>query len=100
MDFMEQRIQPLLKEAGKTSIDAKVYYILPCILRYMGTSPSLFTILTKENLVDRQSRFEFCWRWNWLVVTVFQFIAGCLPERGRKRREKIRERKNVQTTPS
>ena len=24
MDFMDQRIQPLLVEAGKTSIDAKV----------------------------------------------------------------------------
>ena len=28
MDFMDQRIQPLLVEAGKTSIDAKVFDIL------------------------------------------------------------------------
>ena len=30
--------------------------------------------------------------------TVFQSISGRLPERGRKKREKIDERKNVQTT--
>ena len=32
--------------------------------------------------------------------TVFQFISGRLPERGRKKREKIEESKNVQTTPT
>ena len=31
--------------------------------------------------------------------TVFQSISGRLPKRGRKRREKIEESKNVQTTP-
>ena len=31
--------------------------------------------------------------------TVFQSISGRLPERGRKRREKIEESKTVQTTP-
>ena len=42
----------------------------------------------------------------WLVVlglrpfeTVFQSILGRLPEKGRKKREMIDERKNVQTTP-
>ena len=32
--------------------------------------------------------------------TVFQSISGRLPERGRKRRERIEENKNVQTTPT
>ena len=32
--------------------------------------------------------------------TVFQFISGRLPKSGRKRREKIDESKNVQTTPT
>ena len=32
--------------------------------------------------------------------TVFQSISGRLPERGRKRRERIDESKNVQTTPT
>ena len=32
--------------------------------------------------------------------TVFQSISGRLPERGRKRRERIEESKNVQTTPT
>ena len=32
--------------------------------------------------------------------TVFQSISGRLPERGRKKREMIDERKNVQTTPT
>ena len=41
----------------------------------------------------------------WLVVlgpfeTVFQSISRHLPERGRKRKEKIDESKNVQTTPA
>ena len=43
----------------------------------------------------------------WLVVgvkrqfeTVFQSILGHLPKRGRKRRERIEESKNVQTTPT
>ena len=42
----------------------------------------------------------------WLVwakrpfETVFQSISGRLPERGRKKREVIDERKNVQTTPT
>ena len=31
--------------------------------------------------------------------TVFQSVSGRLPERGRKRRERIEETKNVQTTP-
>ena len=35
----------------------------------------------------------------WLVAkTVFQSISDRLPERGRKRREKIEEKENVQTT--
>ena len=46
MDFMEQRIQPLLKEAGKTSIDAKVYYMLPCILTLLHSErPKLYRVL-------------------------------------------------------
>ena len=42
----------------------------------------------------------------WLVFgfsgpeTIFQSTSGCLPERERKRREKIEESKNVQTTPT
>ena len=32
--------------------------------------------------------------------TVFQSVSGRLPERGRKKREMINERKNVQTTPT
>ena len=43
---------------------------------------------------------------SWLVVwglgpfeTVFQSISGRLPERGRKKREMIDERKNIQTNP-
>ena len=32
--------------------------------------------------------------------TLFQSISGLLPERGRKKREMIDERKNVQTTPT
>ena len=32
--------------------------------------------------------------------TVFQSISGRLPERGRKRKERIDENKNVQTTPT
>ena len=39
----------------------------------------------------------------WLVgwfETVFQSISGRLPERGRKRRERIDERKNVQPPPA
>ena len=46
------------------------------------------------------------WLVGWLVVfglrpfeTVFQSISGHLPKRGRKRRERIEESKNVQTTP-
>ena len=42
----------------------------------------------------------------WLVVlgltafeTIFQSISGRLPERGRKKKEMIDERKNVQTYP-
>ena len=31
--------------------------------------------------------------------TMFQYILGRLPERGRKKREMIDERKNVQTYP-
>ena len=31
--------------------------------------------------------------------TVFQSISGCLPERGRKKREMIDESENVQITP-
>ena len=34
-----------------------------------------------------------------IFKTVFQSILGRLPERGRKNREMIDERKNVQTTP-
>ena len=44
---------------------------------------------------------------SWLVgcfglnfETVFQSISGRLPERGRKKREMIDKRKNVQTTPT
>ena len=43
----------------------------------------------------------------WLVVlslaafeAIFQSISGRLPERGRKRRERIQESKHVQTTPT
>ena len=47
-------------------------------------------------------------RFGWLVVlgltailvTVFQSIAGRLPKRGRKRKERIDESKNVHTIPS
>ena len=46
-------------------------------------------------------------RYSWLVglvyrpfETVFQSISGCLQKRGRKRRERIDESKNVQTTPT
>ena len=35
-----------------------------------------------------------------LFETVFQSISGRLPERGRKKREMIDKRKNVQTTPT
>ena len=39
--------------------------------------------------------------WVWRPFeTVFQPISGHLPERGRKRRERIEESKNVQTTPT
>ena len=48
-------------------------------------------------------RFKlFCWLF-WAqqpFETVFQSISGSLPERGRKKREMIVERKNVQTTPT
>ena len=37
------------------------------------------------------------WAW-WPFETVFQYISGRLPETGRKKREMIDERKNVQTT--
>ena len=54
-----------------------------------------YTLIAIKNLVG------------WLVVlgltafeTVFQSISGRLPERGRKKREVIDERKNVQTTPT
>ena len=45
------------------------------------------------------------WFWvGWLVgcfgLSVFQSISGLLPQRGRKRRERIDESKNVQTTPN
>ena len=35
----------------------------------------------------------------WPFETVFQSISGRLPERGRKRRERIEASKNVKTTP-
>ena len=54
--------------------------------------------------------YIFCilkgWLVGWLVLdltafeTVFQSIAGRLPKRGRKRKERIDESKNVQTTPT
>ena len=40
-----------------------------------------------------------CFGFNSPFETVFQSISGHLPERGRKKREVIDERKNVQTTP-
>ena len=40
-----------------------------------------------------------CFGFKGLFETVFQSMSGRLPERGRKRREKIEESKNVQTTP-
>ena len=56
------------------------------------------------NSAARASHFELV---GWLVVlglrpfeTVFQSISGRLPKRGRKRRERIEESKNVQTTPT
>ena len=40
-----------------------------------------------------------CFGLNDPLRPVFQSISGRLPERGRKKRELIDERKNVQTTP-
>ena len=70
--------------------------------------PPFVTALGEIGL-DRTER-EFTWElhdFGWLVVlglrpfeTVFQSISGRLPERGRKKREMIDERKNVRTTPS
>ena len=36
----------------------------------------------------------------WPFETVFQSISGCLPKRGRKRRERTDENKNVHSTPT
>ena len=56
------------------------------------------------SMFSRSSRYREV---DWLVVlglrpfeTVFQSISGRLPKRGRKRKERIDESKNVQTTPT
>ena len=41
-----------------------------------------------------------CFGFEWPFETVFRSILGRLPKRGRKKREIIDERKNVQTTPT
>ena len=55
-----------------------------------------------NNFVPLQNAYNR-WLVGWLAVlgfqTVFQSISGRLPERGRKKRETIDERKNVQATP-
>ena len=49
---------------------------------------------------------KFLYDIGWLILverpfeTIFQSISGRLPRTGRKNREKIDERKNVQTTPA
>ena len=64
----------------------------------IGEETSDFVLKTK-NLV-----FKMLVGWLFGVyrpfVTVFQSISGRLPERGRKKRERIEEYKNVQTTPT
>ena len=60
-----------------------------------------------QGRLDVCSYFSGLWLVGWLVVfglapfeTVFKSISGRLPERGRKRRERTEESKNVQTTPT
>ena len=61
---------------------------------------SLFVICLNKNTVIVPD----CWLFVVLGLTpfetIFQSISGRLPKRGRKKREVIDERKNVQTTPS
>ena len=62
----------------------------PTIWITVGQGPTALTVGWGACLIRAKRPFE----------TVFQSISGRLPERGRKKREMIDERKNVQTTPT
>ena len=64
------------------------------------------SLLTFEMMTSRRQSIKSAVGWlvGWFglddSLSVFQSIAGRLPERGRRRREKIEASRNVQTTPT
>ena len=78
-----------------------------CICGSNTTKADLFywLVCCNRQVMPPNHTFIWCWLVGWLFwvkrpfETVFQSISGHLPERGRKRRERIEESKNVQTTP-
>ena len=69
--------------------------------------PTSFALATHSQTMCRKMedtcKLIFLVGWFWVkrpFETVFQSISGRLPQRGRKRKERIDESKNVQTTPT
>ena len=80
------------------------YGLVDWLIRYPMTAVVTVVFTSCPTRGGQRRRYH---KIGWLVVldltafeTVFQSISGHLPERGRKQREVIIERKNVQTTPT
>ena len=81
------------------TVDERVCYYVDGINIFENAKPR-FKLIHLKRAANIDVRISVGWLF-WALrpfETVFQSISSRLPERGRKKREKIDERKNVQTT--
>ena len=71
-----------------------------CLYSYGGTSQSTGIIKTTTVSPQITGTTVGCFGFNGPFETIFQSISSRLSKRGRKRRERIDESKNVQTIPT